>query len=189
MNATAEVLANGPRLDLTPPPGEAARVEAVTAPFAAMLGRVPAALQLLGLSPSLLEHYVGTLGYYMAHQTLGEPLKTFIRYLVSSRGECAYCIDLNEAFLVQAGVDLDVARASRRDPSLAPLPEMERALLAFALDVVDRPEAVDGARIEALRGLGWSDRDIFDAAWHAAQNRAIGLVADAFGLPPENLLG
>lgn len=188
MSAVVDHAITGPRLHLAPPVGEEGRVDAVIAPWAAMLGRPPAGLQLFGLSPPLLEHYAAGIDYYMHHPRLGAVLRTFIRYLVSWRGACTYCVDLNEAFLANAGIDLAVARAARNDPRAAPLEPAEQALLLFALDVVERPATVDAARIDALRHAGWSDRDIFDAAWHAAQNRAFGMVAEAFGLPPEGLV-
>ena len=173
------------RIDITPPPEEVTKVEAIMAPYKEMLGRAPGGLQLLGVSPPVLEHYAGTIGYYMTHPTLGQPLLTFIRYLVSWRGDCAYCVDLNEAFLISAGLDLDAIRATREDPGLAPLEERDKALLLLAVESVDRPETVSPDRLDKLRDLGWSDRDILDAVWHATLNRAFGRTAEAFGLPPD----
>jgi alkylhydroperoxidase family enzyme len=173
------------RIDMTPPRDEQAQVERIMAPYVEMLGRVPGGLQLLGVSPPILEHYAGTLNYYMAHPTLSQPLLTFIRYLVSWRGDCDYCVDLNEAFLISGGVDLVTIRASREDPSLAPLEARETALLLLAIEAVDHPDAVTITRLDELRHLGWQDRDIFDAVWHATLNRAFGRTAEAFGLPPD----
>lgn len=173
------------RIDITPPSEELAKLEAIMAPYKEILGRAPGGLQLLGVSPPVLEHYAGTIGYYMAHPTLGQALLTFIRYLVSWRGDCAYCVDLNEAFLINAGLDLDAIRATREDPELAPLEERDKALLLLAVEAVDRPESVSADRLDMLRDLGWSDRDILDAVWHATLNRAFGRTAEAFGLPPD----
>jgi alkylhydroperoxidase family enzyme len=173
------------RIDTTPPSGEESRVEAIMAPYAEMLGRAPGGLQMLGVSPPVLEHYAATIHYYMGHPRLSQPLLTFIRYLVSWRGDCTYCVDLNEAFLLGAGLDMDAIRAARRDPALAPLDEKEKALLIVSIDAVDHPESVTSERLDALRSLGWTDRDILDAVWHATLNRAFGRTAEAFGLPPD----
>ncbi|MDY0036587.1 MAG: hypothetical protein RBS05_11810 [Zoogloea oleivorans] len=185
MNVTAQHTA---RIGLAPPAGEEAKVNTIMAPYKEMLGRAPAGLQMLGVSPPLLENYASTIHYYMEHPTLGQKLLTFIRYLVSWRGECAYCIDLNEAFLVNAGLDLDAVRSTREDASRAPLEERDKALLIFAVDAVDRPESVTTERFTEMRALGWGDREIFDAVWHAAQNRAFGIAADAFALPSDGFI-
>lgn len=177
------------RIDTTPPAGEAGRGETIVAPFEEMLGRAPGGLRMLGTSPTLLEHYAGTIHYYLEHPRLGQPLLTFIRYLVSWRGDCAYCVDLNEDFLMRAGLDLDAIRATREDPASAPLDHPDQALLLVALDAVDAPESITPDRLEALRALGWSDRDILDAVWHATLNRAFGRTADSLGLPPDGYSG
>lgn len=173
------------RIDLTPPHADAQKVATLIAPYAEMLGSVPGGLQMFGASPALLEHYVGTLNYYMTHPRLGQNLLSFIRYLVSWRGDCAYCVDLNEALLLGAGFDLETIRATRKVPALAPLTDKEKALMQVALDAVDQPEAVTAGRIDALRELGWTDRDILDAVWHATLNRAFGRTAEVFGLPSD----
>jgi len=177
------------RIDLVPPAEDQHRVEQVMAPYIEMLGRAPGGLRMMGVSPTLLEHYAGTIGYYMGHQRLGQPLLTFIRYLVSWQGDCSYCIDLNESFLLNAGLDLDAVRATRDHPEQAPLDDRDRALLLLALDAVDRPEAVTSERIESLRAQDWSDRDMLDAIWHANLNRAFGRTAESFGLSPDNFVG
>lgn len=177
------------RIDLTPPAGTERDVEAILSPYAAMLGKTPTGLRMLGSSPPLLEHYAGTIQYYLSHPRISQPLLTFIRYLVSWRGGCDYCIDMNEAFLMNAGLDLDAIRATRDDPALSPLGEREKFLLLLAVDAVDLPESVDTDRLNAARALGWSDRDILDAVWHANSNRAFGRTAEAFGLTPDGFAG
>lgn len=181
MNATSKPI----RIDITPPADEKDKVEAIIAPYQKILGRVPGGLQMLGASPPMLEHYAGTIQYYMKHPHLGQPLLTFIRYLVSWRGDCAYCIDLNEAFLMNAGIELDAIRSTREDGALAPLDERDKAMLLLAVDAVDLPEEITPDRLDAVRHLGWSDRDIFDAIWHANLNRAFGRTAESLGLPPD----
>lgn len=176
------------RIDVTPPEDEHDKVVQIMAPYVAMLGRPPGGLQMLGISPALLEHYAGSIGYYMTHPNLSQPLLTFIRYLVSWRGDCAYCVDLNEAFLVNAGMDLDAVRAARDDPERAPLEDREKRLLILAIDAVDDPASITDARMNELRELGWTDRDVFDAVWHATTNRAFGRTAEAFDLSPDGFI-
>lgn len=40
-----------PRIDITPPPDEQGKVDAIMTPYKEMLGRAPGGLQMLGVSP------------------------------------------------------------------------------------------------------------------------------------------
>jgi len=143
-------------------------------------GFVPDGLKLYSLSPPLLQNFVGNIGYF--HEGTGLPplLTTMIRYLVSSAANCSFCIDMNEAFLDQMGIDLDTARAARVDIDQAPLSEKEMSLLKLALKSVDDPESITEDVIQHARSHGWSDRDIFDATVQAANNRAFNYVLRTF---------
>ncbi|MGD2064769.1 MAG: hypothetical protein PVF51_14500 [Nitrospirota bacterium] len=182
MNDRSTATTSSAYIDATPPAEDAARVEAATAPFAEMLGRVPDGLRLLGVSPALLEGYVENIHYFMGHPRLGQALTTMIRYLVSSAGDCRYCIDLNEGMLVAAGFELEAVRRARQDPAQAPLPERERALLTLVLHAVANPHGMEPTEFAAVRAFGWSDQDIFDAVYHGVFNRAFGNLLEAFNV-------
>ena len=175
----------GARIDLQPPDEGRAQVEEILSHFGAALGSPPTALRLLGVSPPILGHYAGMVGYYMEHPRLRPPLTTLIRYLAASHSECDYCVDLNEAMLLDMGYSLDAVRAARADVAAAPLGGDERALLEAALQASRDPQWLTSERIAALRAHGWSDRDVFDAVWLAAMNHAFGQVVDAFGVTPD----
>ena len=64
------------------------------------LGFVPAGLRLYGISPPLLQSFVGTVGYFMGYERLSQKLLAFVRYLVSSDANCHFCIDFNGAILM-----------------------------------------------------------------------------------------
>lgn len=175
-------------IDTTPPADALPRVEALLAPFAEMLGAVPDALRLLAVSPPVLENYVANLGHYLHHPTLSGPLLAMIRYLVSATGGCRYCIDLNARMLLQAGYELEALQRAIDTPEQAPFEPRERALLALAVNAVNRPGKIEAAELDAVRAHGWSDRDLFDAIWHGYGNRAIGNALETFGLHAEGTL-
>jgi alkylhydroperoxidase family enzyme len=56
----------------------------------------------------------------------------------------------------------------------------QRALLLFVLKVVRAPEAVQAADVEALREMGWTDPDIFDAAFHGTSMISASRLFKAF---------
>ncbi|WP_456447002.1 carboxymuconolactone decarboxylase family protein [Thiolapillus sp.] len=146
------------------------------------LGYVPAGLRLYGISPPLLQSFSGAVGYFMGHERISQKLLSFIRYLVSSDANCRFCIDFNQGILLSLGVTEQELQDARNNPRKAPLDERERELLDIALTAVDDPEKIDAARVDAARELGCSDRDVFEAVYVAANNRAFTTVLKTFNL-------
>lgn len=175
-------------IDPTPDGDGAPRVEALLAPYAEMFGQAPDALRLLGVSPPILENYSRNIGYFMEHPRLSMPLLAMIRYLVSSDGRCRYCIDFNAAMLIGGGIDADTLERARDDMEALPFEPRERALLTHVIAEVRRPGALTGEAVAELRAHGWSDRDLFDAVYHAHTNRAFGNVMESFQLHAEGTL-
>lgn len=176
-------------LDPTPPAADAGGVQAIFDKIQEMVGFVPDAIRLYGISPPLLQTFVGNVGYFREHPRLRGELTAMIRYLVSAQADCRFCIDLNEAMLVNAGLDQDAVRAARDDVDQAPLPDNEKALLKLALRAVDDPEAIAAEDTATLRDLGWEDRDIFDAAAQAASNRSLNFLLKSFKVHQQGSIG
>jgi len=76
------------------------------------------------------------------------------RYLVSPEANCTFCIDMNEGFLANMGIDLEQVRAARNHPELAPVDNKEKALMLLALKSVEAPEEVSLSDIQSVRDLG-----------------------------------
>ncbi len=169
-----------PLLHPVPPAGQEDRVEQIFGGIKEHLGFIPDGLRLYGISPPLLEAFVGNVGYFMGETKLPPELTTMIRYLVSAQAGCQFCIDMNESFLLQQGHKLEEVRAARRHPDKAPLDDKQKILLNLALKAVDDPEAIHAADLDAVRQQGWTDRDIFDAVVQAANNRAFNFVLRTF---------
>lgn len=155
----------------------------------AVLGGVPASLQLTSLSPLLTRNQWEFIGYYIGHPTLSGPLIAFLRFCVSREFQCDYCIGFNGGLLVNRyGWTADQLAAAKRDIDAAPLSEKEKALVRYAVDAVRSAGRVERAELDSLRQLGWSDRDILDALMHAARNMSADIVINAFGLEEETAL-
>lgn len=165
------------------PKGEEDRVNAVLGNIQEHLGFVPDGLRLYGISPPLLETFVGNIGYFnMGGTQLSPKLTAMIRYQVSWDAGCSYCIDMNEGFLTNMGLDLDTIRATRNNPDAAPLEDNEKAILKLAVKSVESPEDITKSDIDHVRNLGWQDREIFDAVVQAANNRAFNYVLRTFNI-------
>lgn len=176
-----------PLLDPTPPAEDKAQVEAIFDQMQAHLGFIPDGLRLYGVSPPLLNTFVGNVSYFRGESPLSPVLTTMIRYLVSSKADCQFCIDMNEGFLASMEVPLDQARAARDDLEQAPVEAREKLLLKLATRAVDNDVTVAPAEIEAARAAGWSDREIFDAVAQAASNRAFNHVLQTFGIEQQGV--
>ena len=173
-------------LDPTPPQNEQSRVDAVFNMAEEMLGFVPAGMRLYGVSPPLLEAFAGTVGYFRSGTALSPRLTAMIRYLVSERADCRFCIDLNEGMLANMGEDLEQVRAARDHIGQAPVDERERPLLQLALHAVTHPERDAASLVAAARDAGWQERDIFDAVLQVASNRAFNHVLKTFNIETQD---
>ncbi len=171
----------------TPPAGEEDRVAGVLSAIEEHVGFVPDGLRLYSFSPPLLESFVGYISYFSSGERLSPTLLTMVRYLVSWQNECSFCIDMNEGFLVNMGVDIDAVRAARTNPDAAPVADKEKPLLKLALKAVNTPEDVNQTDLQAVHAQGWSDRDIFDAVVQAANNRAFNTVLKTFNVEQQGM--
>ncbi len=165
-----------------PPQGEEERVENVLGAIGEHIGFIPDGLKLYSFSPPLLESFVGNISYFNGGTNIPPSLTALIRYLVSAKADCQYCIDLNEGFLSNMGVDLDAVRAARSNIELAPVDDKEKSLLKLALKAVDSPLDVSHDDLQLVREHGWNDRDIFDAVVQANNNRAFNNILRTFNI-------
>ena len=145
-----------------------------------LFGRVPNNVQMLGISPDLLESQLQFVAYYMEHPALRTPLLAMIRMLVSKACKSPYCQNLNTGLLMQAGFTREQIEAAQADPSKAPLPDKEKALLLFVLKATDNPHSVVQTDVDHLRSLGWTDLDIFDATAQGARMVGTNILFDTF---------
>jgi len=130
---------------------------------------VPEPLVLMSASPELAHLQSQIIHYYMTHTKLDMGLLAMIRYLAASELDYSFCIKLNAGLLKMAGglsdEDLEALKA---DPQKAPLEASQKALMQFVLKVIKTPDRVEEKDVKALREMGWTDQDIFDAAFHGA---------------------
>lgn len=159
---------------------EQAQVAEMLAGVEEHLGFIPDGLKLYSVSPPLLQSFLGTIGYFLAHATIRQELLATIRYLVASESKCDFCIGLNEGFLTNMGVDMDAVRAARENPDKAPLEEKEKALLKHVLITVNAPTSQTSKDLETLNALGWTDREIFEAILVGSNNRSFSTMLKAF---------
>lgn len=150
--------------------------------FQQALGAIPAPMAMYSTSPGLFSKQLQSMNYFMKHPTLGFPLLSSIRYVVSKAQDYHYCAGFNKAFLEKQGLTEEQIQAMAQAPESAPLDDKDRALLAFVAKATGSPDAVSQADMDGLHTLGWSDRDVFDAMAHAANIISAGILMKAFKL-------
>jgi len=178
---------NAPLLTPVAPEGQEDRANAILNMAKEHMGFVPDGMRLYSLSPTLLETFFANIGYFTQETTVPALVTTMIRYLVSSEANCAFCIDMNEGFLLNMGLELDAIRAARNNTSLAPVNESEYVLLDIALRSVREPEGVSHTDMEMARSKGWTDREIFDAVAQAANIRAFNNILRTFNIEQQGV--
>ncbi len=120
---------------------------------------------------------------------LGRRLKEMIATYVSSLNECPYCLDSHGAALRAQGGDESLLKAlttgALADDSIT-VPE--GLLLEFVRKVTVESHKIDEADMRDLRATGWDERQIAESIYVAAVFACFNRVANAFGLPSQDLL-
>ena len=150
-------------------------IEKVYSTFLQRAGIVPDPLKLMSVSPGILNVQGHVFNHYANHPNLGFALLTHIRYLVAREYNYNWCINFNKNLLKMQGMeDADIDKLVDQ-PESAPIEDKDKALLLFVLKALKTPEQVSREEMDALHEMGWTDNDIFDAAFHGA-----GMIAPSF---------
>jgi len=167
-------------IPVTPPAKAEGKLAELYASAEQFFGAVPNNVQMLGVSPAILENQMYLAQYFMKHPTLSSPLLSMIRMLVARACKSEYCDTFNVGLLKRFGFSQEQIDAARFDPEKAPLSEKEKALLLFVLKATDNPHSIAAADVDKMRSLGWADPDIFDAVAHGARAVSTNIIFDVF---------
>ncbi len=142
---------------------------------------VPLSVQMFSSSEDLMGIQGQMINYYMNHPSLSPALLAHIRLLAAHEENYAYCTELNRRILTtMIGLSEEQVAAAIRDPQAAALQPEEKALLSFVRKVARDPALTTIDDVDALKALGWEDRDVFDATMMAMNMVATGMMFKAF---------
>ncbi len=171
------------------PEADKEKVNAIFKSVEEHLGFVPDGLKLFAISPTLLENFVGNVGYFMSHPELSQDLLAMIRYLVSAKASGSFCTTFNAAILTKTlNKTEEQLQAAQADMNNAPLTEAEIVLLKIALKSIEDAEGITQDDIQKARDAGFSDCNIFDAVTIAANNNAFTQILKTFNVNQQGLL-
>jgi uncharacterized peroxidase-related enzyme len=151
---------------------------------------VPGILKCFSSSPEMLRIII-QLGQSLVFSegVLGRRTKEMIATYVSSLNECPYCLDSHGASLCNQGGEETLLNAiTKGDLADASISTPESYLLEFVRKVTVESHRVDDADILNLRASGWDEKQIAESIHVAAMFACFNRVANAFGLPSQDLL-
>jgi uncharacterized peroxidase-related enzyme len=116
---------------------------------------------------------------------LSKVRKELIATAVSADNGCRHCTQLHGGFLGKLTTDLRLVRAPMTDPATALLYGADRALITSALKLTRTSREVREGDVAALRAAGFSDTEIFEAAFVTAYSNYTNRVTEDLGIEPE----
>lgn len=145
---------------------------------------VPDIFKTMSLRPELMEKMVDVsdTGHF-ADGYLDRRTKEQIATFVSGLNRSHYCVGSHAAGLHDLGARSgEIEALSRADLAAAALPEKKQALLEFVRRLTLKPDDVTEQDITRLRGKGWRDEEIFEAAFDTSLFAFFNRMAAAYGL-------
>jgi len=152
------------------------------------LGFVPNVLKAYAFDRAKLEAFVAMYNDLMlAPSGLSKLEREMIAVAVSAQNRCYYCLVAHGAAVRQLSGDPILGEWMVTNYRAGRLSERHRAMLDFAVKLTAEPWTVEDADREALRRLGFSERDIWDIAAVAAFFNMSNRLASATDMRPNEV--
>ncbi|PLX69758.1 MAG: hypothetical protein C0603_02160 [Denitrovibrio sp.] len=145
-------------------------------------GFIPEALKLYGIAPEILATTLKAFEAYRETEGMSPILFIYIRFAYANTMKFPYCINLNTLLLKALAVPADKVEEAKSDWKKLPMSDNEINLVDFALKVAINPDDVSKSDIEALKELGWTEKQIFTASDQAARMNYASTLIRAFKL-------
>ena len=146
-------------------------------------GPLPNWARVFSLNPAILAGWSALLDAVKARQDLR-------RYEIATLGAArairsSYCMLAHGSVLLKEGLPPETLRDIGAAGDSEGLTPVERAILAYAEKIATDAASVTQTDIDALRGHGLSDQEIFDVAATAAARCFFSKLLDAVGTRPD----
>ncbi|SLN41583.1 Carboxymuconolactone decarboxylase family protein [Roseovarius litorisediminis] len=149
------------------------------------LGMIPNVLQAHAFDIDKLNAFTALYNDLMlADSGLSKLEREMIAVVVSSINRCWYCQVAHGAAVRQLSGDPALGEAMVMNYRVAPLDARQRAMLDFAAKVTTASATIEEEDRNALRAVGFSERDIWDIANVAGFFNMTNRVASATGMQP-----
>jgi uncharacterized peroxidase-related enzyme len=152
-------LALGPDAALPP------ELEAYFAKCNEKLGYVPNVLRAYAFDATKLAAFIDMADNLMLGDSgLDKTEREMIAVAVSAVNHCHYCLTAHGAALRQRAKNPELGETIAQNYRAAGLPSRQKAMLDFAVKLTEHPDKIEEPDREALRAVGFTDRDIWDIA-------------------------
>ena len=151
------------------------------------LGMIPNVLQAHAFDIEKLNAFTGLYNNLMlAESGLTKLEREMVAVVVSSINKCFYCLVAHGAAVRELSGDPILGEQMVMNYRMADLDARTRAMLDFAAHVTTASATVEETHRQALRDVGFSDRDIWDIANVAAFFNMTNRVASATAMRPND---
>lgn len=149
---------------------------------------VPGILKCFAVNPAFARQMVDVSSSLLfCEGALTRRQKELIATYISHLNACPYCFDSHGFFLVVHGGSRQIVDNLAAN-NLAQLSEAEREMLLYLGKVECESFKTTGEDVRRLRDLGWLEEQIAEAVLVATMMGLCNRVANAFGLPSQDLL-
>ncbi|MGA8086201.1 MAG: peroxidase-related enzyme [Terracidiphilus sp.] len=151
---------------------------------------VPGILKCFGTNPAFTRQMVDISSSLLFNEGhLSRRQKELIATWISQLNACPYCTDSHGFFLVAHGVAKETAQSlAAGNLDAAGLSESETQLLRYLEQVNKASFKTTRSDVLVLIASGWSEEQIAEAVHVAAMLAFCNTVANAFGLPSQNMM-
>jgi uncharacterized peroxidase-related enzyme len=152
-------------LDLPPQAKLTPALEAYFAKCQEKLGFVPNVLRAYAFDATKLQAFIDMVDDLMlADSGVSKLEREMIAVVVSAINHCHYCLTAHGAAVRQRGKDPVLGEVIAQNYRAASLTAKQVAMLDFSAKLTESPAKMVEADRQALRAVGWTERDIWDIA-------------------------
>ena len=151
------------------------------------LGMIPNVLQAYAFDPAKLDAFSGMYNDLMLTDSgLSKLEREMIAVAVSSVNKCFYCLVAHGAAVRQLSGDPVLGEALVMNYRVAKLDARQRAMLDFSVLMTETSYKIEESDRDALRAVGFTDRDIWDIASVAGFFNMTNRMASAVDMRPNS---
>lgn len=151
------------------------------------LGMIPNVLQAYAFDIEKLNAFTALYNDLMlAESGLSKLEREMIAVTVSSENKCFYCLTAHGAAVRELSGDPQLGEMLVMNYRVAPLDARQRTMLDFAVKMTRASAEIEEADRNALRAVGFSERDIWDIAGVAGFFNMTNRIASATDMRPND---
>jgi len=141
---------------------------------------IPNVVQFHSVSPEMFTKFMNLSGHYIDHPTLDPITVAYIRFLISAKEKGEYCVRFQSFVLQKYNVTEDDLIEAHNDYYKINLDTKRKDLVCFVMDEMYDNLFKKIDRINRLKDLGWTEKDIYEASILGAIQKGMVKVINTF---------